>query len=172
MATQARVIAINNAILHAPWADVYYASDRKWWDWHPDIARQTWPAYKYGLQPSIRQRYPLVTVLQRTGLGGVELAPSGLKSGGHSGYAAINLAVHFGAKNIVLLGYDLGPSPDGRHHFDLEHPDRSHPRYEYRREVYASLVGPLADLGIEIVNASGSTTIPSLPRAHLDDLFP
>lgn len=169
VASRARVIAINNAIHLAPWSDVCYAADRKWWDWNQAIARQVWPQHKYGLQPSIRQHYPRVSVLQRTGVSGLEASPTGLRSGGHSGYQAINLAVHLGARKIVLLGYDLQPSPDGRHHVGAEHPDGSHPTYAQRREVYASLLGPLAARGITILNASRATAISSLPRSTLAD---
>src|SRR5690349_3855481 len=35
----ARVIAINDAYLMAPWADVLYFADPRWWDWQRDPER-------------------------------------------------------------------------------------------------------------------------------------
>ena len=34
IAGKARVIAINDAYRMAPWADMLYACDLKWWRWH------------------------------------------------------------------------------------------------------------------------------------------
>ena len=43
-----------------------------------------------------------------TGEEGLELDPTGLRNGQNSAYAAINLAVHMGARTVVLLGVDAG----------------------------------------------------------------
>ena len=51
--------------------------------------------------------HPQIHVLTNTGQRGLELDPSGLRHGSNAGYQAINLAVHLGAKRIVLLGYDM-----------------------------------------------------------------
>ena len=32
---KARVVAVNDAYRLAPWADVLYVCDHKWWGWHP-----------------------------------------------------------------------------------------------------------------------------------------
>jgi hypothetical protein len=157
-----RSLAINTTYKSAPWADVLYAPDLKWWSWHPDAVQ--FQGFKFALGP---RHAPGVTGLEWTGREGIEDDPHAVRTGGHSGYAAINLAMHLGARRIVLLGYDLDQSADGHHHHHDEHPDESHPRYEHRRAVYATCLEPLAKKGIAILNASRHTTIEAIPRATL-----
>lgn len=165
----ARVIAVNDAYRMVPWADVLFAADLKWWGWHPDAAA-VFPGLKYRLPPADDTLPSSVVMLGRTGQLGLETDPRALRSGGHSGYAAINLAAHLvGPRGkIVLLGYDLQPASNGVHHWFGDHPDRSHPRYARWRDVYSSLLAPLAACGITIVNASRVTAITAIPRVSLE----
>lgn len=162
--SKAIVIAVNDAAVLAPWASVVFAADLLWWG-RNYMARRLL-GLKYALASS-HKRIPGVEVLERTGQEGLETDPTGLRSGGHSGYAAINLAVHLGARQIVLLGYDLKPDPTGRHHYFGGHPDGSHPRYDQWRPLYQTLLEPLQALGISLVNASRQTSIRSVPRLPL-----
>lgn len=163
---RARVIAINDAWKLAPWADVLYACDDKWWTWQSGVP--TFAGLKYALDPSAEQ-WPGVRVLQNTGPLGLELAPTGLRTGKNSGFQAINLAVHLGASRIVLLGYDMCPAPDGRGHWFGEHPDRNPSPYQAMREAFASLVEPLFSIGVGVVNCSRRTELTTFPCAALDD---
>jgi hypothetical protein len=161
---KARVIAINDAYRLAPWADVLYACDAKWWRWHAGVP--TFAGLKYALQPEAAV-WPGVQVLQNTGDEGLELDPSGLRAGRNSGYQAINLAVHLGASQIVLLGYDL----QGDHWFG-SHPDRSAPPFDLCRQRFQTLVTPLQDLGVTVINGSRQTSLTAFPRRRLEDVFP
>jgi hypothetical protein len=161
---RARVIAINDAYTLAPWADVLYGCDGKWWDWH--AGAPSFEGYRYALDPAAA-RWPHVRVLQNTGPLGLELDPTGLRTGKNSGYQAINLAVHLGAARILLLGYDM--SCDGtRSHWFGEHPDRQPSPYPQMREAFDSLVEPLAAIGVTVVNCSRRTELTAFPCARLD----
>ena len=111
-----KVIAINDAYKLAPWADVLYACDSKWWDWHSGGI-----GFK-GLKVCLRgtkdgagyegtwtaDKWPELKSLAHNGVGGLELSdPRFVRTGRNSGYQAINLAAHFGATRILLLGYDM-----------------------------------------------------------------
>lgn len=157
-----RSIAVNTAFRYAPWADVLFASDEKWWGWNPDAL--AFPGLKFALPPTTIDG---VTTLQWSTGVGVDMDPTRVRLGGHSGYAAIGVAIHLGAKRIVLLGYDLAAAPDGRQHVHEPHPDGSHLKYEYRRAVYRTLQQPLDRLGIAIINASRRTAIPDIVRMPL-----
>jgi hypothetical protein len=161
------VLAINDAWRLAPWADVLYACDQKWWTWHQGVPQFAGP--KYAIAASDPITWPDVQVLENTGVLGLELAPTGLRTGYNSGYQAINLAVHLGATRILLLGYDLGPAPDGRTHWFGEHPDRQPSPYPVMREAFASLVEPLAALGVTVVNCSRRTALGCFRCAPLED---
>ena len=158
-------VAVNDACFWAPWAQVFYASDVNWWRRQPQAVASH--AMKFTLPPRLSDTDPSIDVLRNTGMSGVELDPTGVKCGGHSGYAAINVAVHLGAKQIVLLGYDMQPGPNGEHHCFGEHPNRSHPRYHQWLAMYETLLAPLYHLGISIVNASRQTAITAIPRQSL-----
>jgi hypothetical protein len=157
---RARVIAINDAYRLAPWADVLYAADRKWWAWHQGAP--TFPGRKLTIEPQ-RDVWPGLAMLRNTGLEGFEADPGGLRIGYHSGYQAIHLAVHFGATRIVLLGYDL----QGTHFFG-DHPDHTGPPFLSCRHALQTLVAPLDRRGVTVVNASRATALTAFRCAPLD----
>jgi len=177
----AKILAINNAcLLCAPLPDAIYAPDAQWWGWHPEALAAPCPKFAFQVEARI---YPDLTILNRTGYDGLERDPRGLRSGGHSGYAAINLAVHLGARTILLLGYDHGPADDGRHHFSGgDHPDGSHIPFAeieegpvantyIHRDVYDSLVVPLAELEIDVINVSRRSAITAFPVVPLPEVL-
>ena len=154
---RATVITVNDAVFVAPWADWLYAADAKWWRWWNGVP--TFKGKKGTVDPLVSGLYPEIRVFKNTGREGLEDDPDGLRTGGHSGYQAINLAVHLGARKIVLLGYDMQPGVNGEHHAEAEHPHGGHPGYLHLLPRYQTLVQPLADRGIEVINASRATAV-------------
>lgn len=165
---RARAIAINTTYLRAPWADVLYACDWKWWSWHQGAP--TFQGLKYALQPGA-ERWPGVQVLRNTGREGLELDPAGLRTGRNSGYQAINLAVHLGAARILLLGYDMQRT-GGREHWHPAHPDASQGQYGRFLQMFPTLVEPLAAVGVEIINCTRETALTCFPRMPLREALP
>jgi hypothetical protein len=160
---RARVIAVNDAYRLAPWADVLYAADAKWWRWQKGASAFTGRKLTIEPQPDA---WPGLGVLRNTGTEGLELDPTALRTGYHSGYQAINLAVHLGAARIVLLGYDMA----GQHFFG-RHPDGTVPPFQASLRAYPSLVAPLAALGVPVLNATRQTAITIFPRLALDAIL-
>jgi hypothetical protein len=165
----ARAIAINDAYKLAPWAFCLYAADKKWIDWHDGVP--SFRGSKYSIESSDTTTRPGWTVLRNTGFLGLETDPKGLRAGFNSGYQAINLAVHFGAKRIVLLGYDMAPNHGGPSHWFGEHPDKVPSPYPQMREAFESLVEPLEANGVEVVNCSRRTALTAFPCRSLEDVF-
>lgn len=173
---RACVIAVNDAVRLAPWADVLYAADSDWWREYDGVP--TFTGQKYGLKNPSRTKDhwpPDVQVLALTGFEGLSLDPSGLcagiRGGQNSGYQAIGLAVHLGASRILLLGYDLQEGAHGRRHFFGSHPSRLHKSSPYRTMArsFEDLVDPLRSLGIAIVNCTRSTALTCFPRQALTE---
>ncbi len=164
------VIAVSNAFALAPWADCLYSCDSKWWRWNWEHGAKQFAGLKYALDTGA-SRFPGVQVLRNTGDSGLELKPHGLHTGKNSGFQAINLAVHFGAARIVLLGYDLQSGADGRKHVHGDHPDRSAPPYALCLRHFSTLVEPLRTAGIEIVNCTRRTALACFPQRLLEDVF-
>lgn len=170
---RARVIAINDAYTLAPWADALYATDAKWWHWHhgvPEFTGAKW-SLEHSQWVSHRARYPYVQRLRNTGTHGLERQPTGLKNGRNSGYAAINLAYHYGAARIVLLGYDM-QATGGRSHFFGEHPNRQRSPYPMFRQQFPTLIKPLAKSGVEVLNCSRHSVLEAFPKRPLEEVFP
>jgi len=160
---RARMIVVNNAYHLAPWADVLYAADEKWWRWQKGATG--FAGLKYTIDPQ-RSPWPGLQVLRNTGAHGLERQPTGLRTGFNSGYQAINLAVHLGAARIVLLGYDMA----GDHYFG-SHPDKTRPPFPVCLKAFGTLVGPLVDAGVVVINASRQTRLSAFPCAPLDALL-
>lgn len=164
----ATVVAVNDAYLFAPFAAALMASDGAWWI----HKRPQFDGLRFSLDPQA-SRVQGVVVLKNTGTHGIELNPGGLKTGRNSGAAAVNLAVHFGAKRILLLGYDMD-ADKRRSHFFGSHkfPLRDGSPFDLFRESFKHQVEPLQQLGIQIVNCSRRTALKCFPCRSLEEELP
>lgn len=172
---RARVIAINDAHRLAPWADVLYSSDRRWWPHYKGVPGFT--GMKYGIGSGLKKRNPFrdlpeIRVLDNTGYTGLELNPGGLRNGKNSGYAAVNLAVHLGATRILLLGYNMS-AERGSHFFGDHPPGLTQPSglYPGFRRNFESLVEPLKALGVEVFNCTEHSSLSAFPMRALHDVL-
>ena len=168
---RARVIAINDAWRLAPWAEVLYACDGRWWRKHEGVPG--FAGLKITLSNSAAQvaAWPEIAVLENTGTEGLERAPHGLRTGRNGGYQAINLAVHFGARRVLLLGYDMRVAADGRSHWFGEHADWP-TRPNIFRNVFLphfeGLAHELDAIGLRVVNCTPGSALEVFPKARLD----
>lgn len=171
---RARVIVVNDNYRLAPWADVLYAADAGWWRVHRDAGAFAGLKYSIGSRGSGLPKS--VVALRNTGTGGLELHPTGLKTGRNSGYQAINLAVHLGARRIVLIGYDMQPDARGKAHWfgahlaPLNQPSKQ--IFQSWRKAFPTLVAPLSTLGITVVNCSRVSALTCFPCQSLRETLP
>jgi hypothetical protein len=167
------VIAVNDCYRACDFADYLYARDFSWWGAtaegcsHPNyfLSRQVIPSAEFwtGSEKASRE-YGLRYIKARTALG---LSPipgiihDGGAAGANSGYQAINLAIHFGARRILLLGFDMGATGAG--HWFGAHPKPlvNVEAHEYRlfAVTFNSMVKPLDEMGVEVVNCSRASNI-------------
>lgn len=160
---RARVLAIKNTVDLAPWADVLYgagsdAGGNTWW--RRAGASLRFEGLRYTLDPNARQYASLLTLGPE---GGLTSDPAKLAHGHHSGYQAINLAIHLGASKVVLLGYDM-QATGGRHHYFGKHPHGKRPPYDLFMKWFPSIVPALEERGVSVVNASRETALDLFPR--------
>jgi hypothetical protein len=181
---RARVIAINDAYKLAPWADVLYFCDCKWWRWHAKhlgswqglIVRLQGGEHDFGDKRIKVMRNMDLPPAPGKGKGdrkgGLSDQRDGLRTGANSGFQAIGLAVHLGAKRIVLLGYDMQASGTKTHWFG-DHPGGTSAKvYDVMLPHFQTLVAPLAKRGIEIVNATPGSRLSAFPRKALAEALP
>jgi len=168
-----RGIAIAEAYRLAPWAEVLYACDGRWWDHvQPDLTE--FQGDCIGLDLSTR--FPRVKIMRRGMVAPLSIAPDTLYTGrlgnpytgpgGNSGYQAINLAVLMGATRILLLGYDMR-AVAGRTHFFGARP-KELAAGQFHPEALDQLVPALAAAGIEVINCTPDSAIRCFPRMSLE----
>lgn len=156
-------ITVNDAFMFARWAPVRYASDGYWWSNSPD-AHTDYPGQMFTLEYGaprkvVKLGYKSSAILSND--------PTWLATGGHSGYAAVNLAFLMGARVILLLGYDMQVGKNGMHHAGGDRVGQKHPRYELWIGRYAGLRAALDDYGVLLFNCSRSSAL-DIARAPLE----
>lgn len=163
---RARFIAVNDSWLLCPWADALYACDGAWWR-------------KYGGVPEfkgLKLTYEIAAARQ-FGLGRVNIDRSNnailtggdaVGDGGNSGFQALNLAIKWGAKRVLLVGFDMtisgGEHWHGRHPTGLNNP-RQH---TIRRWLSAEWSTPP---GLEIVNCNPESALDAYPKMSFEDAW-
>lgn len=93
----------------------------------------------------------------------------------NSGGGAIDLAIHFGAKRIMLLGYDMKADTDGKTHFHSGLPNYVN---GMRADTFARFLKGFpfikedADkLGVEILNVNPDSALAIFPKVQLKDVI-
>lgn len=136
--------------------DAVYASDHSWWQTHHDIV------------PADIDRY---TRSHRAAVDfGVERFP-GMEGARNSGTKAVELAVHLGARVVLLLGYDYSLR-NGWHWHGL-HVNRN-PNHR-SVEIWHAEMGKVARYmaryrpDVTIINCSRYTELTCFPRVSLDE---
>ncbi len=168
--TDSPTIAINDTYRLAPSAAALYACDGGWWKVHYETVRLSgfagelwtqdeWAAKRFGLNRIGSENRP--------GLGLHDV----IHQGGNSGYQAINLAYLWGAAQILLLGFDCGPSLRGDAHWFGQHPPTltQHQPYEMWRAKFPALAADLTREGVRVINASRETALDCFERMSLEE---
>lgn len=166
---RAKVMAINDSWRMAPWADALYAADPEWWKYHggvPDFAGQKWTQSK-----EAADKWGLFWIPGKR-LDGLSLDPRLIHYGSNSGYQALNLAIHFGARRIILLGYDMQQT-GGKSHWHGDHPGPLNRVADYSHFIkkFQTAVPDLDRAGIRVVNCSRETALDCFERRKLKDVI-
>lgn len=160
------MLVINDNYRLAPWADVLYACDFKWWRQYNGVPEFT--GQKWTVDANAARTYPDLHHVKGLPLPGLSSDQNIINTGRNSGYQAINLAILFGAARIVLLGYDMQVTGDKRHWFG-EHPAPLVSCSNYGRyiENYRTMTPDLERLGIPVINCTRETALTMFPRMEL-----
>lgn len=163
-----RVIAINNAGFDlVPFADVLFWSDKRWLDWNAGRLSEHHGRYK------ISRKFPHIDVGEHD-VKTVKFRPSLTFSynraqvGGHcSGSSALNLAGHFGIREVILLGFDM--RTNGNYHTDHKLPAQPNQHAE-KFIPHLNLMAPvLADNGIRVINCTMGSALQCFEMGNIDD---
>lgn len=172
-----RTIAINDAHLVAPWADLLYFSDALW------QAEQLKGVARAGLGLSftaeqVAQRFrefpgPLCSleqhfrhapddrlhILKRDFHHRLSPNPQYLVAGGNSAFAALNLAILAGAAKVVLLGVDAKPHGARTHWFGGRDVRTGPQAYDIYRRGFHDAQNEIKAAGVTVINASPGSAV-------------
>jgi hypothetical protein len=148
------VIVTNNTFLIAPFADVLFFHDLKWWN-----------IYKNQVNMDA------VTVSHISNERVNVLGKPGFKAFGNSGTGAVSLAIYAGCKKIYLLGVD-GKKKDGKVHWHGNHVKplgnaMSMPKW---KDHFAKVGEYAKSKGVEVINMSRDTAIHCFKKQSIDEL--
>lgn len=183
-----RVIAVNDMYLVAPWADICYFADTRWYGWQKQGIAKSWPWIKFSAEEA-RKAFesfsgqkvkidhpeaisdPQVLVLKNLGCEGLSLQQNGIHTGINSGYQALNIAVLAGGNPILLVGYDM------RFHGARSHSHNGHPltmpesSYGEYAKKFSSTQIQLNQLGVQVWNCTPNSVITAFQRGDLAGLL-
>lgn len=167
------IIAVNDAYKLLPDAPVLYACDNAWWRVHkgcPDFKGEKWSTHnpKGNDKLQVAKLYGLRLIAGRRGPG-FSSDPSVIYYGDNSGFQAVNLAIHFGAKRIVLVGFDMRQVGSQQHFFGSHpHPLRRSSSYSVFVKAFHNASAAVPN-GAKIINATPGSALKSFPFMSLQE---
>lgn len=162
---------MNDAWRLLPFADVLYTSDRAWWDVHGDIDFQgeRWASQAANPNTDDNKRdwgkceqFRIKLVTARDG-STFCTTPGEIHYGDNSGFAAVNLALQFGAVDVKLVGFDMHGS-----HFFGDHPKPLTNCSDYPAFIraFTNAAKHLPE-GVSIVNCTPASALHCFPMGDL-----
>lgn len=135
-------VVVSNCYLLAPWAEILVSQDVAWWQQHPQAL--LFPGRKFSTNRIDGVEY----------FDPVACTGNGFSTGCNSGLIACLVAQWFGAKRILLHGFDMhGDHFFGKHEPPLKNPD--HNRFKGMRQEFAQWNHP----GIEVINMTPGSAL-------------
>jgi hypothetical protein len=162
-----KTIVINDTWQRATWADVLYACDLKWWRLHNE--KITFQGKKYTQDSVAAKRYGLELVKGENNKG---LGKGLIHFGGSGGYQAINLAYLWGAKRILLLGFDC-QKVNNKNHWFGQHPigfSQSQP-FNIWLNNFPRLADDLKAEGVEVINCSPNSALQCFNKKRINEII-
>ena len=143
-------IVTNNTWQRCPWADVLYAMDRKWWIEYAEEVKE-------------------FTGRKCTAVRGTQAERIAFRHGRNSGHGAIALAAKFGAKKIIMLGYDCQFTGGQRHwHGNHKKGMGNADKLPTWSITFRRLAQELKAQGVDVINCTRETALTCFTRAPLD----
>lgn len=157
------VVAVNDAVYLAWWADWLHGCDFKWWNWNIQSVQ-----HFAGIRTTTSDGVPRTWGAQHlrvTGELGYDPEPGCVRHGSNGAYQAVHSAMQCHASRVILLGVDCNVA-GGAHYFG-HHPDTMVPDWGDIARKFHALVEPARDLGCDIVNCSPLSAVTAFRMADI-----
>lgn len=145
-----------------------YACDWSWWKQYALEVSNNFTGERWTVSTRVKNEYKANWILGEPTKGASKKTDA-ISTGQNSGYQAIELARHWGAKRILLLGYDFKYS-NGRKHWHGDHPGGLGNGGNFNNWALSMqmLADDLKALGVEVVNCSRQTALKCFKRSTLE----
>lgn len=167
------VIAIKENIELCPWADVVYGCDAAWWKNSQGLPK--YAGLKVAFEKTLKPQFPDIKFVDIAAQKKIDriltVMPGTLGSGGNSGFQAVNLAVQFGAKRILLIGFDMHDRGGVHWYGRAGGMGRSNPNEENFRRWRAAFHASMPDFesaGVEVVNATPFSSLTCFKKSTIE----
>ena len=173
--TGKHVLAVNLAF-RLPYSKLCFFGDAKFYWWNRN-GLDRFTGYKITANDRSNGQYrsvagqPGVRVVRRKRQPGLENRVDMIRWNRSSGGAAIDVAVHLGAKRIVLLGYDMRVV-NGKKNW-APHPKEHTKKNPFARflEAFEPVRIAAEERGVEILNATPDSALTTFPKVGLSKLM-
>lgn len=166
------MIAINNGYQIAPFADLLYACDLRWWIEHfANVVSTRFAGEMWTVSQDARDKYGIQWISGQDFVG-LSKNDTYIHTGSNSGYQAISLAYLFGCNPIYLLGFDM-MATNGRKHWHKDHPPPlanggNMPNWVHQMGFLAR---DLKAAGVRVINCSRHTALRCFERSTIQEVF-
>ena len=155
-----RCIAVNNQSFDcAPWADILWSTDRKWWLQYLARVREL-PSRKLSVQIGLAGEGVEYLLPSKKPF---DDRPGYISTGGNSGYAALCLAAKLGAARVLLYGFDMRKVGERSRRHDYPPNLNSAPRFHYWLPRFQELAPELTKRGVEVINCTPGSALRCFP---------
>lgn len=176
---RAKFLAVKDGWRLCPWADHLYACDNHWWTAYKGA--RDFQGQRIAYDAATLKAFPDLSFLK------VEIKGATAKLlfdrvgligwGGNSGFHALNLALQFGAKAILLVGFDMrvdrGRHFFGEHPYQAKRPERdkkpSARNVEIWRKVFDDMAPVIAARGVKVINCSPISALRAYPKMTFEE---
>jgi hypothetical protein len=169
-----KIIAVNMACKLGNWVDVLFFGDQGLWTrFHADL--YAFKGLRVSCANKLERRAHCVKLLLRNPAKrtGITFEPNKVSWNQNSGAAAINLAVHFGVKRIVLLGFDMKLDEKTNQHWHKYysgHPKTVKHTFNTHLRGFPVIAEDLKGK-VEVVNTSMESAINCFPKVNIKDIL-
>lgn len=154
--------------------DVLAATNYQFWDYYwpeiKDLRCDKWTPFK----PSA-EKYG-INYIEERGEAGLSTDPSYIHHHHGSGPIILNIALHYGIKKMLLIGWDMRFPTDGKRHYFGEYPE-SMQHWTKNIGENGEILGLIkemetinpSDYGIEIINCTPNSALTHFPMDKLEN---
>lgn len=167
------IIAVNMAYQIGDWVDVVFFGDANFFNLQKVGLLQS-DSLLVTCTPECK-KYQRIKYIAKNDkkTEGITIDPLQLSWNQNSGAAAINIAVHTGAKRIILLGFDMDLDANKNQHWHKFYKGNlTTIRSTFRKHLagFPAIARDAKQLGVEIINANPDSKIECFPRMNFNEI--